>query len=169
MQERAMALMGKKLTAAQALEGKFSSEGLAAMAGEDGSVELALAKSLVEHLDEGDARRIWKRIGNDSATPERDASEPTRSWTEMPPERSHDWTWLFPDWPEPECERKSRRRKTLVPGSWSCRNGCCRPDSLVTVQTKARSGFGRSGLFLLRTDGKLVRWCVDRMPRSVRS
>jgi hypothetical protein len=35
MQSRAMALMGRKLTAAQALEGKFSSEGLAALAGDD--------------------------------------------------------------------------------------------------------------------------------------
>src|SRR5262249_8308023 len=34
MQDRAMGLMGKKLTAAQALEGRFSSEGLVAMAGE---------------------------------------------------------------------------------------------------------------------------------------
>jgi hypothetical protein len=35
MQARALALMGKKLTAALALEGTFSSEGLVAMAGED--------------------------------------------------------------------------------------------------------------------------------------
>ena len=34
MQDRALALMAKKLTAAEALEGKFSSEGLVAMAGE---------------------------------------------------------------------------------------------------------------------------------------
>ena len=44
MQERALALMGKKLTAAQALEGRFSSEGLVAMAGEDANVEIALAR-----------------------------------------------------------------------------------------------------------------------------
>ena len=59
MQDRAMALMGRKLTAAQALEGKFSSEGLVAMAGEDANVELA--RSLVERMDEGDARRIWSK------------------------------------------------------------------------------------------------------------
>jgi len=58
MQDRALALMGKKLTAAQALEGKFSSEGLVAMAGEDANVEIALARSLVERIDEGDARRF---------------------------------------------------------------------------------------------------------------
>jgi hypothetical protein len=62
MQERAMALMGKKLTAAQALEGRFSSEGLVAMAGEDANVEIALARSLVERLDEGDVRRHWNKL-----------------------------------------------------------------------------------------------------------
>src|SRR5579864_2857292 len=35
LQERAMTLMGRKLEAAEALEGKFSAEGLAAMAGDD--------------------------------------------------------------------------------------------------------------------------------------
>lgn len=61
MQERAMALMGKKLTAAKAIEGSFSSEGLVAMAGEDANVEIALARSLVERMDEGDVRRHWSR------------------------------------------------------------------------------------------------------------
>ena len=61
MQSRAMALMGRKLTAAQALEGKFSSEGLAALAGEYTSVELALARSLVNRMDEGDAHRACKK------------------------------------------------------------------------------------------------------------
>lgn len=64
MQDRAIVLMGKKLTAAQALEGKFSSEGLAAMAGEDANVEIALARSLVNHLDEGDARRLWNKVSS---------------------------------------------------------------------------------------------------------
>jgi hypothetical protein len=62
MQERALALMGKKLTAAQALEGTFSSEGLAALAGEDANVEIALARSLVERMDEGDVRRVWNKV-----------------------------------------------------------------------------------------------------------
>ncbi len=64
MQDRAMALMGQKLTAAQSLEGKFSSEGLVALAGEDANVELALARSLVERMDEGDARRMWNKVIN---------------------------------------------------------------------------------------------------------
>ena len=69
MQERAMGLMGKKLTAAQALEGSFSSEGLVAMAGADANVELALARSLVERMDEGDARRLWSKVVNPQVIP----------------------------------------------------------------------------------------------------
>lgn len=64
MQERALGLMGRKLTAAQALEGTFSSEGLVALAGEDANVEIALARSLVQRLDEGDARRLWTKVFN---------------------------------------------------------------------------------------------------------
>jgi len=70
MQDRAMALMGKKLTAAQALEGRFSSEGLVALAGEDANVEIALARSLVERMDEGDARRVWNKAFSPTARPE---------------------------------------------------------------------------------------------------
>lgn len=68
LQERAMGLMGKKLSAAQAIEGKFSSDGLVAMAGEDGgSVELALAKSLADRLHEGDACRAWAKVASTEA------------------------------------------------------------------------------------------------------
>ena len=66
MQDRAMVLMAKKLTAAQALEGTFTSEGLVALAGEDANVELALARSLVERMDEGNARRMWSKVANPS-------------------------------------------------------------------------------------------------------
>ena len=34
------------------------------MAGEDANVEIALARSLVDHLDEGDARRLWNKVSN---------------------------------------------------------------------------------------------------------
>lgn len=64
MQDRAIALMGKKLTAAEALEGKFSTEGLAAMAGEESNMEIALARSLVNRMDEGDVRRLWSKVYN---------------------------------------------------------------------------------------------------------
>lgn len=60
MQERAMSLMGKKLAAAQALEGKFSAEGLVAMAGSD-NMEIALARSLAENMEEN-AARAWARL-----------------------------------------------------------------------------------------------------------
>src|SRR6516162_6546875 len=63
LQARAMALMGKKMEAAQALEGKFSAEGLASMAGEEGSAEMALAKSLADRIEEGDAARSWAKVG----------------------------------------------------------------------------------------------------------
>jgi hypothetical protein len=45
----------------------FSNEGLVAMAGEDANVEIALARSLVEHMDEGDVRRHWSRTLNTGA------------------------------------------------------------------------------------------------------
>jgi hypothetical protein len=59
MQQRAMALMGKKMSAATALEGKFSTEGLVAMAGED-NAQMALARSLSEKIE--DAQRTWSKI-----------------------------------------------------------------------------------------------------------
>lgn len=63
MQDRAMTLMAKKLAAAEALEGKFSSEGLAALSGNDeGSMEMAMAKSLVENLDDYGAAKHWSKI-----------------------------------------------------------------------------------------------------------
>src|SRR5262249_42871067 len=74
IQDRALALMGRKLAAAQALEGTFSSEGLVALAGEDANVEIALARSLVERMDEGDARRLGSKVGN--ACPVTQNSEP---------------------------------------------------------------------------------------------
>ncbi len=48
-QESCMAHMGKKMSACEAIDGKFSAEGLAAMAGEDDAT-MALAKSLVEKV-----------------------------------------------------------------------------------------------------------------------
>jgi hypothetical protein len=62
MQAQAMSLMGKKLSAAHAIEGKFSSDGLVALSGDDG-VEMALAKSLAEQIDEGCPTRAWVKVG----------------------------------------------------------------------------------------------------------
>lgn len=88
MQERAMALMGKKLTAAQALEGTFSSEGLVALAGEDANVEIALARSLVERMDEGDVRRMWNKVVDARA---RSVAETDLHASPMPVDL---WSWL---------------------------------------------------------------------------
>ena len=63
MQEKAMELMGKKLLAAEALEGKFSSEGLVAMAGDDG-IEMAMARSLAENMDDS-SDRSWQQALDD--------------------------------------------------------------------------------------------------------
>jgi hypothetical protein len=55
--------VGKKLVAAQAREGKFSEEGLLALADGDDGVEVALAKSLVDRIREGSAQRVWGKVG----------------------------------------------------------------------------------------------------------
>jgi hypothetical protein len=69
LQERAMTLMGKKMEAAQALEGKFSTDGLAAMAGDDGgSVAMALAKSLAHKINDDDAQRVWSKVALTTGT-----------------------------------------------------------------------------------------------------
>lgn len=62
MQDRAMTLMGRKLAAAIAIEGKFSSAGLAALAGDDASVEMELAKSLANKLPDTGAGRVWAKV-----------------------------------------------------------------------------------------------------------
>ena len=55
MQHRAMQLMSRKMAAAQVLEGEFSEDGLAAMAGED-NLQMALAKSIARTIDDAEAR-----------------------------------------------------------------------------------------------------------------
>lgn len=64
MQARALTLMGKKLVASTSIEGKFTSEGLAALAGDEGSMETALAKSLTERLNDCDVGRTWAKLGS---------------------------------------------------------------------------------------------------------
>jgi hypothetical protein len=46
--------------ASESIEGKFSTEGLAALVGDDMSMEVALAKSLVEKIAEADPRSVWR-------------------------------------------------------------------------------------------------------------
>lgn len=61
MQHKAMSLMSKKMAAAQALEGEFSADGLAAMAGDD-NLQMSMAKSLADGIDEADLQRNWVKI-----------------------------------------------------------------------------------------------------------
>ena len=56
-----MELMGKKMGASLAIEGKFSEEGLLAMtSGED--MTTALAKTLVEGLNNEGVENIWQKL-----------------------------------------------------------------------------------------------------------
>jgi SNF2 family DNA or RNA helicase len=61
MQERALQLMGSKMEASLAIEGKFSEEGLIAMTqGED--MTTAMAKAFTEGLKVEGAEQIWKKL-----------------------------------------------------------------------------------------------------------
>jgi hypothetical protein len=60
MQHRAMRLMSKKMAASLAVEGEFSEDGLAAIAGDD-NMQMALAKSMAEKIDQADMQRSWSK------------------------------------------------------------------------------------------------------------
>jgi hypothetical protein len=65
MQATAMKLMKKKLEAALVLEGKFTDSGIAALiSDDDASMELALAKALVDTMPADLTRRVWSRVDN---------------------------------------------------------------------------------------------------------
>ena len=144
MQDRAMALMGKKLTAAQALEGVFTSEGLVALAGEDANVELALARSLVERMDEGDARRMWSKVANPSniAIP---LNEPVPA--------------LFSDELEPQhrtCHEAPAKTRTLCSRRWFILLQACSSDH---VQNHTYLSINRSSS---RELGQLTSFCQSK-------
>jgi hypothetical protein len=61
MQARAIALMAKKLDASLALEGQFSSNGLAALCDDGGNMAMELAKSLVQNLPIDNVDRCWAK------------------------------------------------------------------------------------------------------------
>jgi hypothetical protein len=65
MQQKAMQLMSRKMAASQALEGEFSEDGLAAMAGED-NMQMALAKQLSQRISESDMQRNWGKVKSSS-------------------------------------------------------------------------------------------------------
>ncbi|MFC1560880.1 helicase-related protein [Candidatus Latescibacterota bacterium] len=65
MQEKAMQLMGSKLEASLAIEGKFSEEGLLAMTqGED--MTTAMAKALVDGLEGEGVEQIWSNLNREN-------------------------------------------------------------------------------------------------------
>ena len=69
MQEVCLRLMGKKLLVALAMEGKFASEGLQAIDGDDDMLT-AMARELVENKGIGEsAAAIWKSVGQLQPTP----------------------------------------------------------------------------------------------------
>jgi hypothetical protein len=63
MQEVCLRLMGKKLLVALAMEGKFASEGLQAIDGDDDMLT-AMARELVENKGIGEsAAAVWRSLG----------------------------------------------------------------------------------------------------------
>jgi SNF2 family DNA or RNA helicase len=99
MQERAMHLMGSKLEASLAIEGKFSTEGLIALtSGED--MTTALAKALVDGLETEGIEQMWSKLNEANSR---------REYREASPDG-----WLFHVDPESfqkgTAARKKRRR-----------------------------------------------------------
>ncbi|MFH1115857.1 MAG: hypothetical protein V1792_18255, partial [Pseudomonadota bacterium] len=67
MQERAIELVGRKLSASLAIEGKLTDDGLASMcAGED--MTLLLAKALVEGTHIQGAESVWRGLNRQHGT-----------------------------------------------------------------------------------------------------
>ena len=65
MQHRAKQLMARKAAAALALDGVFSSEGLAGMASGDGS--MSLAREIAAGMDDADMQRSWGKVSGGRA------------------------------------------------------------------------------------------------------
>ena len=63
MQQRAMALMARKMAAMMALDGRLSVEGLAGMA-DDESAAMALARSISDAIDPSDIQRNWVKVAS---------------------------------------------------------------------------------------------------------
>ena len=62
MQERAMALMAKKMVAARSIDGKFTTEGLLSLAGDE-NAQMSLVRSMSEAIKT--QGRAWRRFGED--------------------------------------------------------------------------------------------------------
>ena len=84
MQHKAMQLMSRKMAAAQALEGEFSEDGLAAMAGED-NLQMAMAKNLAANIDDADIQRSWTKVKSGAKKPAKPAPKPAAKAPEPKP------------------------------------------------------------------------------------
>jgi hypothetical protein len=62
MQSRSMQLVARKSAAAMALDGEFSTEGLAGMASGDGA--MALVRELADAMDDADMQRSWGKVSS---------------------------------------------------------------------------------------------------------
>jgi hypothetical protein len=75
MQEVCLRLMGRKLLVALAMEGKFASEGLQAIEGDDDMLT-AMARELVENKGIGEsAQNVWRSLGQMRPAPPPPAEE----------------------------------------------------------------------------------------------
>jgi hypothetical protein len=63
MQQRAMALMARKMAAMMALDGRLSVEGLAGMAADE-SAAMALARSISNAIDTSEIQRNWLKVAS---------------------------------------------------------------------------------------------------------
>ncbi|RKY12774.1 MAG: ATP-dependent helicase [Planctomycetota bacterium] len=95
MQEKAMSLMGSKLEASLAIEGKFSEDGLLALTqGED--MTTAMARALVAGLETEGVEQIWSKLNQANNTEYREAAPDG---------------WLFYTDPENFLKKKRTRRR----------------------------------------------------------
>jgi len=102
MQERALELVGKKLSASLAIEGKLTSDGLASLsAGED--MTLMLARALVEGTKIDGAESVWRSMNSRRAVPKSSLSRAEnviQLWQGKPSlEVLEERSWCFP-WEE---------------------------------------------------------------------
>src|SRR5208283_2867923 len=97
MQERALELVGKKLSASLAIEGKLTDDGLASLsAGDD--ITLMLARALIEGAQIDGAESVWRSMNEKRVDP-----------VSLPP---HTET-VIPAW------RRNRSLEVLEERSWS--------------------------------------------------
>jgi superfamily II DNA or RNA helicase len=98
MQEVCLRLMGKKLLVALAMEGKFASEGLQAIDGDDDMLT-AMARELVQNKGIGEsADSVWRSLG---------ALRPTTSRQIEAESVANDTDLAFVDRPEPNLDHSS--------------------------------------------------------------